>query len=305
MVDVPPAVEREIEIETVSTWVMSAQVAERFSDARILLAGDAAHRFPPTGGLGLNTGVQDVHGLAWRLGAVEDGWAKEALLDSYELERLPVARNNADQSLRNALKMLELPRALDVVAEPTTARMAATLADAAGRRRVEAAIAEQAEHFDMLGLQLGFAYAEGTLVPDGSPPPALANPVRDYEASSRPGARLPHAWIECGGARVSSLDCIRARGLTLLSQGAHDLWAKAIEGVAGAPVFHVRAGEDFLDPDGHWAAVCGLAPGGALLVRPDQHVAWRARSLPADPGAGLREALSALGFGARGVAEPS
>jgi 2-polyprenyl-6-methoxyphenol hydroxylase-like FAD-dependent oxidoreductase len=276
------------------SWTMSAQVARRMRDGRIFLAGDAAHRFPPTGGLGLNTGVQDVHGLVWKLGAVEDGWASEGLLDSYEIERLPVARHNAEQSLRNATKLLQIPQALGVVAEPSTARMAATLADPAGRRRVEEAIADQAEHFDMLGLQLGTVYTEGALAPDGSPPPALANPVRQYEASSRPGARLPHAWLEQRGARISSLDWIEAKGLTLLSQGAHEDWAKAIEGIVGVPLRHVCVGDDAIDPDGHWAEVCGLEPGGALLVRPDQHVAWRVRALPPDPGAALREALAAL-----------
>jgi 2,4-dichlorophenol 6-monooxygenase len=281
------------------SWHMSAQVAQRMRDRRVFLAGDAAHRFPPTGGLGLNTGVQDVHGLAWKLGAVEDGWAPAALLDTYERERLPVARHNAEQSLHNALKLLQVPQALGVLDEPTTARMAATLADPAGRRNVEEAIADQAEHFDMLGLQIGFAYAEGALVPDGSTPPALANPVREYQASSRPGARLPHAWVECNAERASTLDLVRARGLTLLTQGAHDLWAKAILGSAGVPLFHARAGEDFVDRDGHWAEVSGLEPGGALLIRPDQHVAWRARELPADPCAALREALLALGLDVR------
>ena len=281
------------------TWTMSAQVAQRLRDGRIFLAGDAAHRFPPTGGLGLNSGVQDVHDLVWRLVAVEDGWATEALLDSYESERLPVARNNAEQSLRNANKLLQIPQALGVFDEPTTARMRATLADPEGRRAVEAAIANQAEHFDMLGLQLGFSYESGAVAPDGSARPALANPVREYEASSRPGARLPHAWLERDGQTISTLDCVDGRRFVLLSHGAHDLWAKAVEGVAGLPLDHVRIGEDVQDVDGHWAEVCGLEPGGALLVRPDQHVAWRTTALPPDPGAALREAVETLGLGSR------
>ncbi len=78
-------------IRTLSTWHMSVQVAERYREGRIFLVGDAAHRFPPTGGLGLNTGVQDAHNLAWKLAAVEAGWAPAALLDSYDVERRPVA----------------------------------------------------------------------------------------------------------------------------------------------------------------------------------------------------------------------
>jgi 2-polyprenyl-6-methoxyphenol hydroxylase-like FAD-dependent oxidoreductase len=237
------------------SWTMSAQVAQRMRGRRIFLAGDAAHRFPPTGGLGLNTGFQDVHGLVWKLCAVEDSWAPESLLDGYESERLPVARHNAEQSLRNAVKLVQLPQALGTAEEPTTARMQATLADPAGRRAVQEAIAAQAEHFDMLGLQLGYVYTQGALVTDGSAPPELDNPVREYAPSGRPGARLPLARV---------------------------------------PVVHVRVGDDAVDPDGGFAAVCGIEPGGALLVRPDQHVAWRAKSRPADPGAELGAALRTI-----------
>ncbi len=275
-------------------WTMSAQVADGMRRGRIFLAGDSAHRFPPTGGLGLNSGVQDVHDLVWRLGATADGWAPSALLDSYERERLPVAQNNADQSLRNALKMVQVPQALGITEERTRARMEATLADPAARAAVVTAIENQAEHFDMLGLQIGFAYAEGTLVPDGSEPPALENPVREYRASSRPGARLPHAWLERDGERISSLDLIDYEGFTLLSWGEDTDWGAAAAAAAGVPLAHVRIGTDANEPDDHWAEVCGLERGGALLVRPDQHVAWRAISRPEDPKGALSAALAAL-----------
>jgi len=279
-------------VRTVSTWTMTAQVADRFRDGRIFLAGDAAHRFPPTGGLGLNSGVQDAHGLAWRIAAVESGWAPPALLDSYERERRPVAQNNADQSLRNAMKLIELPQALGTIKEPTTERMNATLADPAGRAAVEAAISNQAEHFDMLGLQLGYVYEEGALVPDGSPPPQLANPVREYVPSSRPGARVPHAWVrDDAGHRVSILDRIAPDGFTLLTSDPDEPWCDAARAIDGAPITVVAVGRDLSDDEGHWAEVRGVEPDGALLVRPDQHVAWRAVSRPPDPEAALREAL--------------
>jgi 2-polyprenyl-6-methoxyphenol hydroxylase-like FAD-dependent oxidoreductase len=276
------------------TWVMSAQVSQAMRNGRIFLAGDAAHRFPPTGGLGLNTGIQDVHGLIWKLCAAEDGWAPASLLDTYEIERRPVARNNADQSLRNASKLLEIPQKLGTDQEPTTARMQATLDDPVGRRSVAAAIANQAEHFDMLGLQLGYAYTEGALVPDGSEALQLDNPVRDYVASSRPGARLPHAWLERDGQRVSSLDLVRSDGLTLINWGSDAEWAHAVAAIDAVPLAQVRVGTDVREPDSHWAEVCRIAPGGALLVRPDQHVAWRARDLPENADATLRGAIDAM-----------
>ena len=98
----------DAEILSAATWWMSAQTAESMGCGRTFLAGDAAHRFPPTGGLGLNSGVQDIHGLMWRIAAIATGGASTELLDSYGTERLPVARNNAHQSLTNAFKMVEL-----------------------------------------------------------------------------------------------------------------------------------------------------------------------------------------------------
>jgi 2,4-dichlorophenol 6-monooxygenase len=283
-------------ISGAGTWTMTAQVAERYRDGRVFLVGDAAHRFPPTGGLGLNTGAQDVHGLAWKLRAVEEGWASPSLLDSYEAERRPVAQDNADQSFRNALKLLQVPRALGILDDPRTARLEASLADPATRARAQAAIADQAEHFDMLGLQLGFVYESGALVREapveGAPAPAApANPVREYVPSGRPGARAPHAWVLRDGRRCSVLDLLWPQGFTLLTAGDDPGWARAAAAVRGVPLRRVSIGRDAVDPEGRWAARAGIEPGGALLVRPDQHVAWRARSLPADAPGALREVL--------------
>lgn len=294
-------------IRTIAPWAMTCQVAERYRDDRTILVGDAAHRFPPTGGLGLNTGVQDAHNLAWKLAAVLHDAAPAALLDSYERERRPIAQYNAEQSLANAMRLMEVPRALGFDPDPAVARRQfdAVLADPAARRNVEAAIALQAEHFDMLGLQLGFAYDEGALVPDGSAKPAPANPVRDFVPSTRPGARLAHGWISHAGARVSTLDLVAFDRPTLIVGPDGAAWEAAAHAL-GAAVACVRLGVDADDPDDWWRTVAGMPGDGALLVRPDQHVAFRARGTAADPASTLRQALAAT-FGhavvdARGAA---
>lgn len=276
-----------LEILHKGTWHMSSQVADDMRRDRIFLAGDAAHRFPPTGGLGLNSGAQDAHNLAWKLCAVEDGWATPALLETYATERLPVARENTQQSLQNALKMVLLAQALGIDAEPTTERMTAALADPEQRRDVDAAIAEQAEHFDMLGMQLGYIYREGALVPEATPP-AETSP-REFIPTARPGARLPHAWLD-GGSR-SSLDLISLHGFTAISFGDHEPWARAAEAQGIVPLSHVRIGIDCRAANDEWRKICGVKETGALLVRPDQHVAWRAFVLPEDPTSSLGEAL--------------
>jgi 2,4-dichlorophenol 6-monooxygenase len=269
----------DFSIRTLSTWHMSAQIAERYREGRAFLVGDAAHRFPPTGGLGLNTGVQDAHNLAWKLAAVESGWAPAALLDSYERERRPVAQENADASARNAAKMLQVVQALGPLGD-------------GDRDSVRTAIANQAEHFDMLGLHLGFQYEAGAIEPDGSSRPETANPVREYVPCGRPGARLPHAWTVRDGVRVSTLDLLPPDRFALIAGPAGEAWIDAAAGVDRPPLARLAIGRDVVDPDGAWTALLGIEKDGALLVRPDQHVAWRSVRGVGRPGDALRSALS-------------
>jgi hypothetical protein len=267
------------EIRTISTWHMSVQVAERYRAGRAFLVGDAAHRFPPTGGLGLNTGVQDAHNLAWKLAGVEAGWAREPLLASYESERQPIARENAEVSARNAARMLEIVQALGPAAD-------------GDRAAVRAAIANQAEHFDMLGLQLGFQYERGALVPDGSARPGCANPVRELIPCGRPGARLPHAWTRSPRGRVSTLDLLRPDAFTLVAGSGGEPWLDAAAAIQGPPLRSLQIGRDVPDADGAWATQLGIEKEGALLVRPDQHVGWRSARAARDPRGELRSALA-------------
>jgi len=282
----------ELAVRHVNVWHMTSQVAERYRDGRVLLAGDSAHRFPPAGGMGMNTGIQDAHNLAWKLALVDAGDAGAALLDTYEVERKPVAQTNADQSLVNALRMLEAMGQLGLGGEPAAARAAleTLVSTAAGRAEVTATIETQQEHFDMLGLQLGFAYERGALVPDGTPAPMVR--VRDFDPSGRPGARLPHAWLDQAGTRRSSLDLVGGDGFTLITGPEGAAWVMATALVDACPIRALVVGRDVADPTGAWLDACGIEPDGALLVRPDQHVAWRAPHGVADAKAALSDALA-------------
>jgi 2,4-dichlorophenol 6-monooxygenase len=281
-------------IRTVRAWTMTAQIAERYRDGRIFLVGDAAHRFPPTGGLGLNTGVQDAHNLVWKLAAVDAGRAADALLDTYEHERRPVAQRNADVSLQNALRLMEVYQALATVDPAARAAGTVPIDDT-----LRTAIANQAEHFDMLGLQLGFAYPTGALDDGGAT--ATPSPVRTYVPSALPGARLPHAWVRRNGARISTLDVAGYDRFTLIVGAAGTAWADAAARHPELAV--VVVGRDVDAADGMWTAVLALDPAGAILVRPDQHVAWRAEHGVADPAAALGSALDRiLDRGARAAA---
>jgi 2,4-dichlorophenol 6-monooxygenase len=246
--------------------------------------------------MGLNTGAAEAHNLAWKLAAVEHGWGGRALLDSYEAERRPIAHANAQQSLRNAMQLFEVLVALGVDADPAVSRanFADVLSTPEGRERVRVATEHQAEHFDMLGLQLGFSYPAdvGLVVDDGSPLEVPADVVRDYVPTTRPGARLPHAWVERDGQRVSTLDLVPLDRFVLLTASAawaaagDRLAAGAVAGRQVTPLDVVLVGRDIHDVDGSWAAVCGVPAAGALLVRPDQHVGWRAFDAAGNDAAG-------------------
>jgi 2,4-dichlorophenol 6-monooxygenase len=264
LVDAALAEPVDYDVLGVSTWHMSAQIADRYGTGRIFLVGDAAHRLPPTGGLGLNTGVADAHNLVWKLAAVEAGRADRSILGTYETERRPVAVFNCDQSLQNAFKLIEVPIAFGFGDDPLESRQALvdTLADTDRRRGVEAAIAGQAIHFDLLGLQLGHSYDGPLVVSDGSVEPVLDEPARDYVPSTRPGGRLPHGWID---ASVSTLDLADLAVPTVRVRSG----SETVLDAASTPVV-VRPVDAAV-----WDDTFGLPTDECLLVRPDQHVAYR------------------------------
>jgi 2,4-dichlorophenol 6-monooxygenase len=235
-----------IEVLRISRWTMTSQLAQQYRHGRVLLAGDAAHRFPPSGGMGLNTGVQDVHNLGWKLSGVLRGTLDEAVLDTYGAERRPVAQRNALASLDNAFRMIEVFQAL---AAPE-------------HTGLSEAIARQAPHFDMLGLQLGYRYpADGAAEPLATAPPAETE-VRTYTPSSEPGSRLPHGWVTVHGTTISTLDLVPLDRHVVIAGPASTLTEP-----------HLRVGRDFDDPHDWWGTTMCLAPDAHVVVRPDQHIA--------------------------------
>jgi 2,4-dichlorophenol 6-monooxygenase len=285
----------ELSVQNISSWTMTAQVAERYRAENIFLVGDAAHRFPPTGGLGLNTGAQDVHNLAWKLAAVLQGWAPESLLDSFEQERKPVAQWNAHQSLRNALHLIEVPKALGIAGpDASTEAMEAVLASPAGLAGVREAVEQQAEHFDMPGLQLGFVYESGALLRvEGEVPPGVPD-VRKFVPSGAPGARLPHAWLVDGRGRRSLLDAVPLGSFLLVAGPDGQSWRDAAEAVDRVPLQSLLLSRDGLPDLYRWLEIAGIGADGALLVRPDQHIAWRAPGPVSNPADELARVLRAV-----------
>jgi 2-polyprenyl-6-methoxyphenol hydroxylase-like FAD-dependent oxidoreductase len=252
-----------VQIENVQRWSATADWAERFSDGRIHLAGDAVHVMPPTGGFGGNCGVQDAFDLAWKLGYVIAGKAPAALLDTYDTERRPVGSFTTEQAYtRYVLRLdpgLGKENLMPIVHEATVEL---------GYRHVSEAIALESDD-------------DGALWED------------PHEPSGRPGMRAPHVWIDRNGGKVSTLDLF-SRGFTLLAAPDASAWCDAAKAAAarlGIPLDAYRAGADFGDDAGAVAAAYGIGAEGASLVRPDGFVAWRTRTADGDVDAALAQAL--------------
>jgi 2-polyprenyl-6-methoxyphenol hydroxylase-like FAD-dependent oxidoreductase len=282
-----------VAVESIRPWTMTAEVAERFRSGRIFLAGDAAHRFPPTGGFGLNTGVQDAHNLAWKLALVLAGRAPATLLDTYEAERRPVAQSNTDWSVRNFL---------DGGTAVGPGNMMATMQIEAGgpdvpavRAQLQLDIDGERDHFDALGQDLGFVYEPGALVPDGSDLPTVADRAAEYVPNARPGSRAPHCWLRRGDERFSVLDLF-GHGFALLLPETATGWQAAARALACPEVHVVRIGPtgDCRDDGGTWSSLYGVGREGAVLVRPDGHVAWRSADRNDDPVHELARVLTTI-----------
>ncbi len=256
--------DHEIEIRHVLPWALMSQVADRYRVGQVFLVGDAAHRFPPTGGLGLNTGLQDAHNLAWKIAAVERGQASDSLLDSYHTERHAVAVINSAQSYKNAQRILKLQRALKSEDTDDAGALLLRLRDPVMQADIQRQVANQREHFDSLALQLGFVYG----AQDGD-----CADVSDFRPRLTVGGRMPHAWLERDGAVIPLLDLLDHRRFTLLVGRDHAGGLAEAALPRDMPVKVVIEGVDFSDPQGSLHRLADLSAGQAILVRPDGHVA--------------------------------
>jgi 2,4-dichlorophenol 6-monooxygenase len=284
----------DLKIRNISPWSMCAEVAQSYRKGRIFFAGDAAHRFPPTGGLGLNTGIADAHNLTWKLARVLNGTGSDALLDSYQAERRPVAEINTTQSLENASTLLHLLAALFKGEGPQAeAHFLARKAAPEKYPEIAEAVELQRAHFDSFNLQIGYRYTSDALINPAPQAQSADVPTSHYMPTYAVGVRLPHWWIEQDGARQSGHALLSPTVFTLwLDEAALPLFTAEKR---SSPAFNlVVQGRDFSDPNTSWAARTGLEETGALLVRPDGHIAWRCEALPKNPSACTEERIDEI-----------
>lgn len=267
------------EVLSEEDWVARRLVADRFRDRRFFIAGDAAHLWVPMGGYGMNAGIADGVNLAWTLAAVIDGWAGEGMLDAYAAERQPITEQVSKFAMGHLRKLdaADMPQDID-----------GTDARAVASRRAFGALAEElnTQQFAAAGLNFGYSYVGSPIiVADGEAP---GYTMGQYTPSTVPGCRVPHVWLANG----SSLYDVLGPWYTVLSTGtggrAAARWAEAAC-EAGLPV----AVQDLSDADLPEAYTTAF-----LIVREDQHIAWRGDELPADIAA-FATRLGASGAGVR------
>ncbi|WNG83448.1 FAD-dependent monooxygenase [Mycobacterium sp. ITM-2016-00316] len=303
----------DYQIRSTGTWTMTSQLASTFRRGPLMLIGDAAHRFPHTGGFGLNSGVQDAHNLAWKLAAVLDSGAPDTLLDTYETERRPVIARFAEQSTTNHFKLDEvtaplgitnrsLHQATEFMAKPWLSRIPdrvmASVADGLTRaqtsrtkrllrddtrgrrlrRRMAETIPGQLEHFVASGLEFGYAYVS-PLIDTGIEGPCPDGDVSIYVPTTHPGTRLPHALVGDGDGEIRPLhDLIRPAGLTLFTADPPAWAAKMPQSLANVPITITGLTPPSPDTRSAMLDLFEIGEHGAVVVRPDGHVVWRSRN---------------------------
>jgi 2-polyprenyl-6-methoxyphenol hydroxylase-like FAD-dependent oxidoreductase len=235
-----------VDVSRIQHWVVNAFIAEHFRHGRILLAGDAAHAVPPTGGMGMNVGVADVHNLCWKLAGILRGWAGPGLLETYEQERQPIAHETLRQTVANTQLMRQVQNR----------RREQLQAGETAQDQVELPWSEQ--YFAQLGLILGATYHSAAVLTNNGTPPHLSDIGTEYVPTAQPGHRMPHLWLT---ENRSTLDTI-GEWFTLFTPNPAE-WQQ--QTTTPWPLHIETLPKEHID-------LCGISPQGALLVRPDGYI---------------------------------
>lgn len=301
--------ELEIELVSANTWTVNNCYATDMQNGRVFIMGDAAHRHPPSNGLGSNTSIQDSFNLAWKLAAVLKGQASEKLLETYTVERAPIAKQIVTRANQSIAEFGPIFEALGMADGMDPDKFRANMdnhasAEAGGEARRKAlreAIAFKNYEFDAHGVDMNQRYSSAAIVTDGQPEPAFE---KDRELHAQfttwPGSRLPHCWLfDASGNRHSTLDLCGNGRFTILTGIGGEVWGEAAASVGAKlgldiQVHVIGPRRPFQDHGGDWARASEIADTGAILVRPDHHVGWRCKTLAANPEAELSRVMQTI-----------
>lgn len=297
----------EVEITGKSLWGVNEMYATHLQNGRVFCAGDAIHRHPPSNGLGSNTSVQDAYNLAWKLAAVLRGQAAPSLLETYSQERAPVARRIVTRANQSSREFTDLFTALGLDGLSGEAEMQAAIDErkadtpegAAKRAALVEAMEKKNYEFNAHGVELGQFYVSDAIISDGPEPLDERDPDLYHRRSTVPGAKLPHAWVGNHTTKLAMLDLAPYDRWTVITGTNGGAWVEAASSASAALGVDVETvvigpGQEVTDLYYDWARVREIGEDGALLVRPDKHIAWRVAELPTDPAAALTAALATV-----------
>ncbi len=291
-------------IHKITRWSVEAVIASKFQVGRVFLLGDAAHRHPPTGGLGLTSAIHDAQNLCWKLDrrAERRGVAGAAghlrgRAAPGRPAQLPALARERRQPLRDRRRARRSPRRTQPERNLELLRRVWSDApeDAELRATVRRMMRAQSMEFSELNVEYGYTYDSAAVVADGTPAPEPIDDIRIYEPSTRPGSPLPHAWIDDEEGNRRAIKDLVVPGRFLLIAGEDgEAWCEAAQELAadtGVPLDAVRIGHldgDLYDPRCAWTRQRQITADGAVLVRPDRHIGWRSRHGGRGPAGGAR-----------------
>ena len=294
------------QVLAIGHWIVQGVLVDRYRFGNVFLGGDAAHRHTPTTGLGLNSAIQDAHNLAWKLAMVLQGKASDALLDTYESERRPAAERNVNWALFTFSNHQLTGAAIGLFpgnAQRSRTNFEALLADTpdgeSRRYRFREVMKLHNTEYQANDLEIGVQYEHGALVPEGTVLPQRDPTGRHYVPSTRPGNRLPHAWVESNGQKMSTHDLVPCDGFVIMTGRMDSAWEVAARQAAKQfgirlDVVCIADNGGVKDPKHSWRRIREFGDDGAILVRPDQIIAWRAMQAHKEPLRTLESVLRSV-----------
>ena len=301
--------ELEIDLLSVSTWTVNNMYAKKMSKGRVFCAGDATHRHPPSNGLGSNTSIQDSFNLAWKLAYVIKDKAGAELLDTYSIERSPIAKQIVTRANQSIAEFGPIFEALGLTDTQDPVKMKKNMDERKQnspkaekqRQALREAIAFKKYEFDAHGVEMNHRYKSNSVLTEGDKEPAFKKDKElFYQPTTYPGARIPHAWVyDKTGVKHSILDLCGKGNFSIFTGIGGEEWLKAAKNIETQLGLKIQCNiigpdQDFEDHAGEWSSIREISDSGLILVRPDQHICWRSKDMMSNSSEKLMDVMKKI-----------
>ena len=301
--------ELEIDLLSVSTWTVNNMYAKKMSKGRVFCAGDATHRHPPSNGLGSNTSIQDGFNLAWKLAYVIKDKAGAELLDTYSIERSPIAKQIVTRANQSIAEFGPIFEALGLTDTQDPVKMKKNMDERKQnspkaekqRQALREAIAFKKYEFDAHGVEMNHRYKSNSVLTGGDKEPEFKKDKElFYQPTTYPGARIPHAWVyDKTGVKHSLLDLCGKGNFSIFTGIGGEEWLKATKNIETQLGIKIQCNiigpdKDFEDHAGEWSSIREISDSGLILVRPDQHICWRSKEMISNSSEKLMDVMKKI-----------